>query len=266
MKFAQNSYLILLISFCVCPINASKQNSERNRANLVIGGKKVPIGGAPWAVSIIKNRQLICGGSLLTNKIVITAASCIKDVEPAKLLVRAGTTAFKNGGKLRRIKETIHHPKYVENSHSYNVALLHLLRPFNSTDKLVGQVKLPAANSVQPSSIYIFGWGLSSNKTSVLMTKNLRFTKTKIYSEKKCAQYLYEEDDTDYVFCSGDRTKTSDICTDDTGSPAIFEDNIQFGIVSDGGACSQTRTTILTNLTKHTNWIKNLISEFESEK
>lgn len=143
--------------------------------------------------------------------------------------------SLQKDGKLRRIKETVHHPKYVENSHSYNVALLHLLRPFNNTDKLVGQVELPDANSTPPSSIYIFGWGLSSNKTNILMTKNLRFTKTKIYSEKKCAQYLYEKDDTDYVFCPGDRTKTSDICTDDTGSPAMFNDKVQFGIVSDGG-------------------------------
>ncbi|XP_036227393.2 trypsin-4-like, partial [Bactrocera oleae] len=243
----------------------AKPNSDRSRANLIIGGQKVPIGGAPWVVSIIRNRQLICGGSLLTNDIVITAASCIKDVKPADLLVRAGTTAFKNSGKLRRIKEIVHHPKYVQNSHSYNVALLHLLRPFNNTYQLVGQVRLPDANWTQPSSIYVFGWGLSSNKTNVLMTKNLRFTKTKIYSEKKCVQYLSEDDDTDYVFCSGDRTKISDICTDDRGSPGIFNDNVQFGIVSDGGACSETRTTILTNLAKHTSWIKNLESEFESE-
>lgn len=70
-------------------LNAAKYNSDRKRANLITGGKKVPFGGAPWAVSIIRNRQLICGGSLLTNNIVITAASCIKNVEPAELLVRA---------------------------------------------------------------------------------------------------------------------------------------------------------------------------------
>ncbi|XP_011202411.2 trypsin 3A1 [Bactrocera dorsalis] len=267
MKFSLNSYFIL-ICFGVSALNAAtrKQVRDRNRENLIIGGQKVPIDGAPWVVSIVRNHQLICAGSLLTNDVVLTAASCIKAVEPAELLVRGGTTAFKNSGKLRRIKETIHHPKYVEGSHAYNVALLHLLRPFNHTDDHVGQVKLPDVDSTLPSAINIYGWGLSSNKTNVIMTKNLRFTKTKIYSDKKCAQYLTEEEeDTDYVFCSGDRTKISDICTDDPGSAAIFNDNVQFGVVSDGGACSETRTTILTNLAKHTRWIKNLLNEFERE-
>ncbi|CAD7003321.1 unnamed protein product [Ceratitis capitata] len=229
----------------VSPSSAAKQNNGRNKTSLVIGGRKVPRGGAPWQVSIIQNFHLKCGGTLLTNDVVLTAASCIKDVEPAELLVRAGTTAFKTGGNC-------------ENS-------LHLKRAFNSTNKLFGEVELFDATAQPPSSVYIYGWGLSSNKTDTLMTKNLRFTKAKVYSEKKCAEYLLEEDDSDLIFCAGDRTKTSDICTDDMGSPAIINGNIQYGIVSDGGACSATRTTIFTNVGKHASWVERLIAEFSDE-
>ncbi|XP_004526241.1 trypsin beta-like [Ceratitis capitata] len=264
MRVTNYSCFILLISV-VSPSSAAKQNNGRNKTSLVIGGRKVPRGGAPWQVSIIQNFHLKCGGTLLTNDVVLTAASCIKDVEPAELLVRAGTTAFKTGGKLRKVRETVYHPKFVENRHSYNIALLHLKRAFNSTNKLFGEVELFDATAQPPSSVYIYGWGLSSNKTDTLMTKNLRFTKAKVYSEKKCAEYLLEEDDSDLIFCAGDRTKISDICTDDMGSPAIINGNIQYGIVSDGGACSATRTTIFTNVGKHASWVERLIAEFSDE-
>ncbi|XP_037957034.1 trypsin beta-like [Teleopsis dalmanni] len=243
---------------------STRKHSTRNRQSnksVVIGGKLVEEDEAPWQIVILNKHRAVCSGSLLRNNVVLTAAECLKDIEPADLIIRAGSNHFKTGGQLRKVRETVYHPKYNEGSHAYNVAMLSLIRPLNSTKFNLRYVNLPESSDEFPSSVSIYGWGIVKNSTSSTVTKRLRQTKVKVYSERKCSEFLGDEKMIEIVFCAGDRIKKVDICNDDIGSPAMGPKNTQFGIVSESKACqTDSHTTIFTNVFSIKPWIINTLN------
>jgi secreted trypsin-like serine protease len=48
------------------------------RVGRIVNGNKTTPGAYPWAVGIQFGDKLYCGGSLITNRFVITAAHCVK--------------------------------------------------------------------------------------------------------------------------------------------------------------------------------------------
>lgn len=62
----------------------------------VVGGSPAAPGEFPFIVDILKNREQVCGGSLLDSRHIITAAHCSRDwdgtpLEPATFQIRAGS-------------------------------------------------------------------------------------------------------------------------------------------------------------------------------
>lgn len=243
-------------------------SAEKTTRNLVAGGRIVPEDDANWQVAIIHKKNLICSGSLIRNNIVLTSAACIQNMDLSDVKVRAGSKTFKRGGQVRRLLNATYHPQFQEDEHANNIAVMKLVRPFNGAVGTITTVKLP--NSIYediPSSVYVYGWGISSLGTKRALSKLLRVSRYKVYSEKKCLSYL-PENTKNYlgnVFCIGDRAKRVDICVDDIGGPAINQKGVQYGIISYGGDCSNDNTLILTNVIKHLPWLNSILEEWINE-
>jgi trypsin len=65
----------------VIPGSASAQK-EGSVQPKIVGGNPVDISRYPWQVAVMIDGQQACGGSLLTSRIVITAAHCAFDTDP----------------------------------------------------------------------------------------------------------------------------------------------------------------------------------------
>lgn len=64
---------------CGKPLNTNKPVAR------IVGGYDVGYYKYPWMATLMKDNMVNCGGSLISSKIVITAAHCYKEfLEPAK--------------------------------------------------------------------------------------------------------------------------------------------------------------------------------------
>ncbi|KAK7145256.1 hypothetical protein R3I94_011379 [Phoxinus phoxinus] len=132
----------------------------------IVGGNDATEGSWPWMVGLnYDTGEHFCGGSLITNKWVLTAAHCVKGKDKSKLLVHLGkrTKEPDNHNQhaiVRTIKDIIPHPSYDEGTDNNDIALLHLSSTVDFTDH-IKTVSLAAEKSVfaTKTKSWTTGWG-----------------------------------------------------------------------------------------------------------
>ena len=86
---------------------------------------KANIGSLPWQVGLVSKRKYRpwCGGSLINDRYVLTAAHCVKTLKPHMLDVVLGDidwTTRKETFEIRRSVSEIHiHPRFGEQNYCY---------------------------------------------------------------------------------------------------------------------------------------------------
>uniref|UniRef100_A0A6I8QR46 Peptidase S1 domain-containing protein n=1 Tax=Xenopus tropicalis TaxID=8364 RepID=A0A6I8QR46_XENTR len=157
----------------------------------IVGGQNSPPGKWPWMVSIQsptgKEFSHLCGGSVLNEIWVLTAAHCFKLVFGANNL-----KVLESSVQIRRIKEVVQPKAYNPMTEANDITLLRLDKPIVFTDY------------VQPAyDCYIAGWGVldeESEEPSELL-QEARVHQT---DSKKCnSKDWYDGAIGEYNLCAG---------------------------------------------------------------
>lgn len=125
-------------------------NNRVNRSiadNRIMGGRPVSINQYPYHVSVQLNGRNICGGSIVSVTVIVTAAHCFETIayvlmrnilkidqniiftselpyRPSLYSVRAGTSFHASGGVVIPAKTVTKHPDYNTVSVEYDVAVI----------------------------------------------------------------------------------------------------------------------------------------------
>lgn len=99
-----------------CGIPRTPQNTIQKR---IIGGKIAPFAALPWQVHI-RIAEYQCGGVLVSQKFVLTAAHCIEQARIKDIIVYLGELDTQNSGKVfeplpaekHHINRKIIHPNF----------------------------------------------------------------------------------------------------------------------------------------------------------
>jgi trypsin len=83
-------------------------------------------GDFPYQVALLINGYFWCGGSIISNQYILTAAHCIENFSPDNLTVLHGTIYWPKG-TVAEVSKIIVHEKY--DKRKYDVALLRLTSP-----------------------------------------------------------------------------------------------------------------------------------------
>ncbi|XP_075163339.1 ovochymase-like [Haematobia irritans] len=252
----------------------------------VSGGTETHINEYPWMALLrydSPDDQFKCGGSLITDQFVMTAAHCVKNVFGQLIGVRLGehnlnTTkdCVLRGSTIDcnppvedyNISEIFQH-KYSTRHRTNDLALIKLDRKvqFKKHIKPICLPITPDAMLVDyQQGYFIAGWGATENgiRSDILLKARVEHQPL-----STCQQKLSIDLSATKHICAGDLVTGRDNCRGDSGGPLLqftkykkFKRFVQYGIVASGGAVCDLRQTlpgIYTNVISYLPWITHKI-------
>nr|XP_055153423.1 transmembrane protease serine 11D [Symphalangus syndactylus] len=227
----------------------------------IIGGTEAEEGSWPWQVSLRLNNAHHCGGSLISNMWIITAAHCFRsNSNPREWIATFGISTTLP--KLRmRVRSILIHNNYKSATHENDIALVRLENSVIFT-KDIHSVCLPAATQNIPpgSTAYVTGWGAQEYAGHTV--PELRQGQVRIISNDVCnAPYSYNGAILSGMLCAGVPQGGVDACQGDSGGPLVQEDSRRLwflvGIVSWGDQCGlPDKPGVYTRVTAYLDWIR----------
>lgn len=225
----------------------------------IVGGHDTDIAAHPWQVSLQVGEKHFCGGSLLNNEWVLTAAHCITEAKTIEnLFVRAGATLYNSGGQRIGVKKAIVHEDWNDSfDYENDIGLLQLASPL--TIRNVRPIALPPIDLNIPSgsSVSVTGWGLTKEKGNLSVT--LQEVIINYVSNAEC-QKAYADMVTDLMLCAGFKDGGRGSCQADSGGPAIYNNQV-VGVASFGIGCARAKyPDVFTRTSKYIKWIQKNMS------
>ncbi|KAJ0179103.1 hypothetical protein K1T71_004815 [Dendrolimus kikuchii] len=215
---------------------ASSPGSTRR----IVAGRNTSIAAVPWQVSLREKTYPICGGSIVTNIWVLTAAHCLLRSKASELSVRVGSSWKTHGGEMYDVKESLVHPCYVSKTKINDVGLVRLYTALRFSARVL-PIKLVAMDSRLPAGVpaIVSGWGkLREGGPSATY---LQSSTIKTIAMKLCRWSGLDRKAIDpaSMFCAGSfRHLSPDACQGDSGGPIVY-DGVLIGVVSWGLGCAR---------------------------
>ena len=215
----------------------------------IMGGTNANIADFPWQV-YYESGNYLCGGSIINENWVVTAAHCTKDsngnpIPASSMDIRVGASSNPtNNGEKYYVSSVIAHPGFNSQTLVDDIALLKIAGPINFTNATPIKLVSPydAATGVTDPGVmsWVTGWGLI-NVNPKTLPSNLQKVQLPIVSNAQAATVWSSIPTTDIM--AGYLAGNKDACNGDSGGPLIVPVNSEYklaGIVSWGSTTCDT--------------------------
>lgn len=218
----------------------------------IVGGEDANIADYPWQISMQTTSGFhYCGGSILNEEWIVTAAHCVDGSTAESIRVVAGFTnqSLSGDGQKREVAEVISFPDYVSPEQGKDAALLHLATPLDLTAPGVSAIGLVTEADLvltAPGVIStVTGWGtLTSGGTS---PDTLQKVDVPLVSNEDAQVAYKQETITEDQLAAGVLgVGGRDACQGDSGGPLVVPNAagdayVLAGIVSWGYGCGDAK-------------------------
>ncbi|XP_054842877.1 granzyme A-like [Eublepharis macularius] len=235
---------------------------HRGHCANIIGGKESAPHSRPFMVALEGN--YFCGGTLIQNNWVLTAAHCNIKKEATAILGAHSLSKKETEKQIFQITRVVAHPKFNSTTKENDIMLLQLNRKAKIT-QAVKTIKIPRTyeDIKAGTQCLVTGWGITENRgkiSDMLREVNVTVIDRRICNDKK--HYNSKPVVTMNMVCAGGiKKKRKDACKGDSGGPLVCG-GIQRGITSFGEPekCGYPQYPgVYTRLTKdYIEWIKKI--------
>ncbi|XP_019548753.3 chymotrypsin-2-like [Aedes albopictus] len=220
----------------------------------IVGGSNAGEGQFPYQVSLRSAANAhFCGGSIINNNWVLSAAHCTVGRTTANTIVVAGTLLLNAGGERHPSSQIINHPQYSSLTLANDVSVVRVATPFVFTGT-IASVALEENFVNTASNAQASGWGQTSNPGSI--PNHMQWVNVDIISLEECRSrhnVVNAARVHDTTICSSSPTGIG-MCMGDSGGP-LSHGGRQQGIVSWGIACAQGFPDVFARVSSHRAWI-----------
>ncbi|XP_062698696.1 modular serine protease [Aedes albopictus] len=272
----------------------------------IIGGRNATITEVPWHTGIFRNLEedtiedlrsndwhYICGGTILTERLVVSAAHCFWDVTSFHDLRSFVVTAGKYRRELNaveslpaqilRVRELITQPQYQDFSGYYNldIAIIVLsdfivFKSYVRPICLERDLRTESEKRIKPNSLgRVAGWGLTVSGGE--LSPNLKVVDIPTVDYYTCRDFSpvsYRPFLTGDKFCAGEPKTGTSVCQGDSGGGFALTKEISgetvyflYGVVSSAprsasGSCDNTKYVAFTEVQNYIPMILDAESRF----
>ncbi|XP_050582218.1 chymotrypsin-1-like [Bombus affinis] len=228
------------------------KEAENGSVPRVVGGNEAEDGKYPYQASIRIRGSHVCGASIISPYVILTAARCIYKKVPSQMTVVVGTNYLSQPGIVHTVNKLIWHEFYNEYLVRNDIGLI-LVNGYIKYNDKIQPIPLARLYYVpQETNAVVTGWRKLNNGSDG-MSNALQALNVTIVSQEMCQ--LYDWMATKNNICTS--AKRNQACSGDSGSPLVFN-GTQVGIVSYGRSCDYL--SVYTRVFPYEQWINNITS------
>ncbi|PSW15695.1 hypothetical protein C9J01_01360 [Photobacterium rosenbergii] len=238
-----------LLGLAIITLFSNTTYAYTNIAPRILNGADASAEEVPWQVYVevhddIKGNSS-CGGVVLNNHWILTAAHCVnvsmddkywQAARAGDVFVGSGMTSLKDNTMSVSVAEkVIIHPDYFNDIPYKDIALIKLRYPVSARAKAIKMMNLEEQKALDielglavENNVFASGWGRTSNNTSQVDTKRFNLQKTLLngVDDQTCASAWGLEDwfdkHGDNYLCAN--SEVAGMCNGDSGGPLVWQD------------------------------------------
>ncbi|KAH3704712.1 chymotrypsinogen A-like [Dreissena polymorpha] len=259
--------MLALLCYVFAVASALNYLEDPNKiSSRIINGAEATPGEFPHQVTLLRNGYHMCGGSVISNEWILTAAHCVEGQTASNLAIVANLHSFSNPGSSYHyfyISQIIMHPQYGVGSGAYpnDIALIRLNKVSTPVD--ISAMAIPIAKDLNDkfanAQCVISGWGVteSGSGSNVLLKADVR-----AYPHTECRTAWGTNNivESAHLCVKGESTAAgSGSCNGDSGGPLVCK-NVLAGVTSWGrSGChvggTVTHPSVYARVSTYASWI-----------
>lgn len=240
----------------------------------IVNGEEAVEHEFPWMAALTNRKRQFCGGSLIDESHILTAAHCVAHVSKSDvqhLRVKLGDHNIKDNDRTSvevRVKRIIRHIGFSSKTLHNDIAILTMEHPVEFNDYISPICLAAGSNQYTYQSVTVAGWGTLTDRGR--QPNELMKVDVEVWTNDKCStSYAGNAPGgiTSHMLCASLPNKDS--CSGDSGGPLFKCQNnrdgscTQIGIVSWGIGCAQANYPgVYTRVTSMRDWISNIVKDY----